>query len=60
MTTDNSIITPKEPFAYLYETKTGIRILHIVGKDDPKILAIDMDAAREYPTGHWITPLYKE
>jgi hypothetical protein len=46
-----------EPFGWLYESKAGNRIFHLVS-DDKRAFHADMEAAEEYPDGHKMTPLY--
>jgi hypothetical protein len=46
-----------EPFGWLYESKTGNRIFHLVS-DDKRAFHADFKAAQQYPEGHKMTPLY--
>jgi len=48
----------EQPFGYLYETKAGIRIFHKIGDCSPRLLALDKQAALDYPEVHKITPVY--
>ena len=45
-----------EPFGWLYESKAGDRIFHLIS-DDKKFQA-DWEAAQQYPEAHKMTPLY--
>lgn len=47
----------QEPFGWLYESKAGGRIFHLVS-DDKKLVQADWEAAQQYPEAHKMTPLY--
>ena len=47
-----------EPVGWLYESKAGDRIFHLIS-DDKKFQA-DWEAAQQYPEAHKMTPLYSQ
>jgi hypothetical protein len=47
-----------EPFAWLYENKSGTRILHVLQDCDPTQLRVDMETAEMFPTGHSVKQLF--
>jgi len=48
----------EEPVAWGYETATGLRLIHWLDRCDTRQLQNDQEAARLYPTGHRVWPLY--
>lgn len=47
-----------EPVAWGYETATGFRLIHWMDRCDIRRLQNDQEAARLYPTGHRVWPLF--
>ena len=51
--------TEQEPFGWLYESRAGVRVFHLVA-DDKRSMHVDFETAQMYPEAHTMTALYTQ